>query len=122
MQVNYTPAYKELYREAQLSLIEKMMRNDVWAPTWLPIIEMDPYKGYLEAGKEWRDPVREKNIMYSGHLLQMIGLYECYTRTTVSTNPIAWCLNYPARTDSKTPMTITHLQNLSMISLWIVIT
>ena len=76
VQINYTPAYKELYREAQLSLIEKMMRNDVWVPTWLPIIEMDPYKSYLEAGKEWRDPVREKNIMYSGHLLQMIGLYK----------------------------------------------
>ena len=44
VQINYTPAYKELYREAQLSLIEKMMRNDVWVPTWLPIIEMDPYK------------------------------------------------------------------------------
>ena len=39
VQVNYTPAYKELYREAQLSLIEKMMRPDVWAPTWLEIIE-----------------------------------------------------------------------------------
>ena len=76
VQINYTPAYKELYREAQLSLIEKMMRRDVWAPTWLEIIEMEPYKSYLEAGKEWRDPVREKNIMYSGHLLQMIGLYE----------------------------------------------
>ena len=75
VQVNYTPAYKELYRDAQLSLIEKMMRNDVWAPNWLQIIEMDPYKGYLEAGKEWRDPVREKNIMYSGHLLQMLGIY-----------------------------------------------
>jgi hypothetical protein len=67
VQVNYTPAYRELYENAQLALIEKMLRRDVWAPTWLPIIEMEPFKNYLPAGKEWRDPVREKNIMYSGH-------------------------------------------------------
>ena len=76
VQMNYTPAYKELYKDAQLRLIEKIVRRDVWAPTWVEVVEMPYYSKYLEAGKEWRDPVREKNIMYSGHLLQMIGLYE----------------------------------------------
>lgn len=82
VQVNYTPAYRELYENAQLALIEKMLRRDVWAPTWLPIIEMEPFKNYLPAGKEWRDPVREKNIMYSGHLLQMVSLYSVLYQDT----------------------------------------
>ena len=43
VQMHYTPAYKELYKDAQLRLIEKIMRRDVWA-LWLEVIEMPSFK------------------------------------------------------------------------------
>ncbi len=74
-QSQLTPAYRELYKEASDRLIEKMLRPEVW-DWWLKVIEIPRFKSYLDPSKDWRDPVKLKNIMYSGHLLQMISLYE----------------------------------------------
>lgn len=74
-QSQQTPAYRELYKTASDDLIRKMTLPEVWA-LWGKIIEAPQFKKYLDQTKEWRDPVAEKNIMYSGHILQMIGLYE----------------------------------------------
>jgi hypothetical protein len=52
-----------------------MLQPDVWG-MWLTVIVSGNHKSYLDPAKDWRDPVREKDIMYSGHLLQMISLYE----------------------------------------------
>jgi len=69
------PAYRELYHQALRNLIRKILQRDVW-DLWLGVIEVPEFKKYLDPAKDWRDPVREKNIMYSGHVLQMISLYE----------------------------------------------
>ncbi|QUT05741.1 hypothetical protein KFK14_22830 [Sphingobium phenoxybenzoativorans] len=74
-QSQQTPAYRELYQATSDELIRKMTLPEVWA-LWGKIIEAPQFKKYLDQTKDWRDPVRAKNIMYSGHLLQMIGLYE----------------------------------------------
>lgn len=75
VQSQQTPAYRELYRDVSDDLIRKMTLNETWA-LWGNIIEAPQFKKYLDQTKDWRDPVFQKNIMYSGHLLQMIGLYE----------------------------------------------
>jgi hypothetical protein len=75
VQSQVTPAYREMYHQALRNLIRKILQRDVW-DLWLAVIEVPIFKKYLDPAKDWRDPVREKNIMYSGHLLQMISLYE----------------------------------------------
>lgn len=75
-QSQMVPAYRELIKQATDSNIVKMVSNDVWEPKWIRIVSDPHYNKYLRPVKDWRDPVADKNIMYSGHLLQMIGLYE----------------------------------------------
>lgn len=74
-QSQQTPAYRELYKTTSDRLIQKMVLPETWS-LWGKIIEAPHFKKYLDTTKDWRDPVPSKNIMYSGHLLQMIGLYE----------------------------------------------
>jgi Linalool dehydratase/isomerase len=76
VQVQWTPAYRELFRDTQRRLIEKFLLPASWQQVWLPTLADPHFNRYLDLSRDWRDPVREKNIMYSGHLLQMIGLYE----------------------------------------------
>ncbi len=80
-QYHKTPAYRELYREAIDNLIQKMVRKDVWsywehtskgAKTTNPDLK--------ERGLGWIDPVVRKNIMYSGHLINMLELYHMLYR------------------------------------------
>ncbi|KAH6959804.1 hypothetical protein BKA56DRAFT_501457, partial [Ilyonectria sp. MPI-CAGE-AT-0026] len=81
VQHHYVPAYRERYQKAFISLIDKMLRQDVWA-YWENTSRggraMDPDLPSLTDG--WVDPVCRQNIMYSGHLLMMIGLYEMLYR------------------------------------------
>jgi hypothetical protein len=76
-QYHKTPAYRELYQKALDNLIQKMIRKDVWY-YW-----EHTSKGFTAAnppqkgrGLGWIDPVVEKNIMYSGHLINMVELYQ----------------------------------------------
>lgn len=70
---HYTPAYRELHQQTTERLIEKMLRFDVWN-FWEQVSRgakmFDPDLVKLSEG--WRDPVIKQNIMYSGHLLQMV--------------------------------------------------
>ena len=51
--------------------VERMLRSDVW--------------GYSQAKSYWGakpwapDPCYRENVMYTGHLLQLLALYECFT-------------------------------------------
>ena len=82
---HYTPAHRDLYRKASARLIKRMIYKDVW-DYWAHVSKYD-ITGRTEAGGEnvmrteedwygWIDPNIKKNIMYSGHLLQMLGLHE----------------------------------------------
>jgi hypothetical protein len=82
-QYHKTPAYRELYQKAIDSLIQKMIRRDVWyywEHTSKGSKMMNPALKELEPG--WIDPVVEKNIMYSGHLFNMVQLYQMLSRDT----------------------------------------
>lgn len=81
VQQQYFPAYRELFKDTFQRLIEKMMRHDVWGYWELTSKGskvMDPDLEVLVEG--WVDPVVGKNVMYSGHLLMMVGLYEMLYR------------------------------------------
>ena len=81
VQYHYLPSYRELLRETLADLIRKMLRHDVWGYWELTSRGskvMDPDLEVLVDG--WVDPVIRKNVMYSGHLLMMVSLYEMLYR------------------------------------------
>jgi hypothetical protein len=80
-QYHKTPAYGELYQKTIDSLVQKMTRRDVWA-FWAESSKggkkLNP--ALKEKGPGWIDPVADKNIMYSGHILHMVELYQMLYR------------------------------------------
>jgi hypothetical protein len=89
-QYHKTPAYRELYQKAIDNLIQKMIRRDVWY-YWEHTSKgskiMNP--ALKEKGPGWIDPVVEKNIMYSGHLINMVELYQMLYRDAKYDKPKA---------------------------------
>ena len=84
---HYTPAHRDLYQKASNRLIKRMIYKDVW-DYWAHTSKFDLTDRTEDAfGLEtmisrteedwygWIDPNIKKNIMYSGHLLQMVGLH-----------------------------------------------
>jgi hypothetical protein len=75
------PAYSELIKPRMDRLIQKMQEKQVWqywavrskGVNFIEPLLNTPYP-------EEHDPVGKKNIMYSGHLGHMIGLYEMLYR------------------------------------------
>ncbi len=98
-QYHFTPAWRERHHETSRKLIEKMMQFDVWGYWELTsrgakITDPD----LKELGPGWIDPVRWQNIMYSGHLFQMVtthhmlfgaGEYESPKSLTFVYDPVA---------------------------------
>ena len=85
---HYTPAHRDLYQKASARLIQRMIYKDVW-DYWAHVSKFDlTDRTGSEGGEErminyteddwygWIDPNIKKNIMYSGHLLQMVGLHQ----------------------------------------------
>ena len=76
-QYRYTPAYRALDRELDARRIHEMLPFDV-RRTWKQISRgarnFDP--GLTALGEEWIDPVKDRNIMYGGHLFQMIETHQ----------------------------------------------
>lgn len=64
-----TPAYTELAGDILDDSIRRMIRKEVW----------DYIKTYWKKEPTFPDPVVWENIMYSGHLMQLIALYESLT-------------------------------------------
>lgn len=72
---HYTPAYRDIYSDSSLRLIRKMLRPDVWS-YWETASRMDEEGNLVGEGMGIADPIADQNIMYSGHLLQMILTHE----------------------------------------------
>lgn len=64
-----TPAYRELTAKILDDSIQKLIEKKVW----------DFIKVYWDEEPTYPDPVAWENIMYSGHLMQIIALYESIT-------------------------------------------
>jgi hypothetical protein len=80
-QYHSVPAWRELHQQTIARLIVRMLQKPVW-DYWEEVSQgldwYDPdYAGPLPAV---RDPVRDRNIMYSGHLVHMAALHEMLYR------------------------------------------
>ncbi len=70
------PAAPGLFRKTFDRLIHKMLRREAWGywrETSRSGPRLDPGLKVLRDG--WTDPVKSENIMYSGHLHAMVGMY-----------------------------------------------
>ncbi|MEE8441340.1 MAG: hypothetical protein V3S41_06435 [Spirochaetia bacterium] len=80
-QYHTLPAYRELLAGTVKRLIVRLIQKPVWE-FWEEVSRgaklFDP--DWTEPAQPWRDPIREKNIMYSGHVAHMIALYEMLYR------------------------------------------
>ena len=83
-QYHKVPAHRDLYLEASSRLIEKMMHRDVWQ-YWARMSQQEIGGADQDGNRAvyrddswegWIDPNIKSNIMYSGHLLQMVSLHE----------------------------------------------
>lgn len=94
------PAAPAAFRKTFDDLIRKMLRREVWG-YWKDTSQSGPYVNpdIKELRKGWVDPVARENIMYSGHLSAMVGMYsmlfndDSYDRPDALTfvhNPIFW--------------------------------
>jgi hypothetical protein len=76
-QYHKLPACPEIIQPRMDRLIQKIIRKPVW-DFWAEVSRglewLEPY--YNKPYPEERDPVVFRNIMYSGHLGHMVGLYE----------------------------------------------
>lgn len=73
---HHLPAAPGLFRKTFDQLIHKMLRREVWSfwrETSRSGPRLDPDLKVLREG--WTDPVKSENIMYSGHLHAMVGMY-----------------------------------------------
>jgi hypothetical protein len=80
-QYHSVPAYRELHEKTIARLIVRMLQKPVWE-YWEEVSQglewYDPdFSGPLPAV---RDPVQDRNIMYSGHLVHMAALHEMLYR------------------------------------------
>lgn len=73
---HYLPAAPGVFKSSYQNIMRKMMRYDVWA-YWYDTSRSGPRldPSLKEPREPWRDPIVKENIMYSGHLLAMAGLY-----------------------------------------------
>lgn len=106
VQHQYTPAYRELHREAMHALIQKMTLPDIWE-SWLQssragTANSDPDATDLDAG--WIDPVGKYNIMLKGYLLQAGAMYEMLYRDGRYGRPDAFTFKYVANTWGNGPL------------------
>lgn len=80
-QYHSVPAWREVHRDILARLIRRMIQKPVW-DYWEIVSrgkqEHDPDFDGPQVG--WRDPLREKNVMYSAHLAHLAALYEMLYR------------------------------------------
>lgn len=110
VQHQYTPAYREAYREAMHALIQKMTVPDVWE-SWFNSSRAgtsasDPDSPDLDAG--WLDPIRKYNIMLKGYLLQAGAMYSMLYRDGRYDRPDAFTFNYVANTWGNGPVVFRY--------------
>ncbi len=74
---HHLPAAPGLFREPMQRVITKMLRHDVWR-YWYEESRSSPRfdPGITAPREPWADPVAKENIMYSGHVHAMAGLYD----------------------------------------------
>src|SRR5258708_19936201 len=94
----YTPAYRDHYQHVSERLIAKMMRfagSSFWDEVSRGVKLFDPELVKLSEG--WHDPVIKQNIMYSGHLFQMVATHAMLYNSDKYYHPVSLTFVYAPR-------------------------
>jgi len=110
VQHQYTPAYRELYKESMYQLIQKLTNPDIWE-SWLNSSRAgtafaDPDGADVQRG--WVDPIRKYNIMLKGYLLQAGAMYEMLHRDGAFTKADGFTFRYQPFTWGNGPVTFRY--------------
>lgn len=116
-QYHSVPAWREVHRATLDRLMVRMLRKPVWE-FWREVSkgkrEWDP--DWTEPAPSQLDPVAEKNIMYSGHIVHMGALYETFYRDRKWSEPGAirfeWDENTAFEYDLQKLIGIVHREML----------
>jgi hypothetical protein len=77
VQTSITPAYRDIYKHTIHALLRRLLEPDCWKE-WVNVSRggrfQDPVQTELKVGEF--DPLKQYNVMYGGHLLQVAALYE----------------------------------------------
>ncbi len=89
------PAAPCVFRAPFQALMRKMLRRDVWG-YWKETSQSGPFldPGMTELREPWVDPIVRENIMYSGHLHAMAGMYAVLFDDDRYAEPGAMSLQY----------------------------
>ncbi len=117
VQNRFTPAYEDHCRDTIGKLIAKMLLPDVWQ-SWILSSRggkvTDPDQE--EVGPGWIDPLKKHNIMFKGHLLQMVALHEALYGTHKYVEPGAFTFEFKPTTWGNGPETFRYdLHDLARI-------
>ena len=87
VQYDRTPAYREFYQQTLRALIDRLQEPDCWRE-WANVSRGGGHADHGQPmGPGEFDPIKRYNIMYGGHLLQCICLYESLYAEDVFTKP-----------------------------------
>ncbi|MBJ89735.1 MAG: hypothetical protein CMO98_07730 [Woeseia sp.] len=114
-QDHFVPAHRDLYQDTSARLIKKMMYKDVW-DYWA---QMSKGEWRIDENGEdhyyteddwfgWIDPNIKQNIMYSGHLLQMLGLHESLFDDDRYDKPGSLTFNFAPVAYGESPLEIVY--------------
>ncbi len=89
------PAAPCVFRKPYDALMRKMLRRDVWG-YWKETSQSGPFldPGMTALREPWIDPIVRENIMYSGHLHAMAGMYAVLFDDDKYAQPGALSLQY----------------------------
>lgn len=73
---HHLPAAPCVFKDAMAQAIQKMLRRDVWG-YWFETSRSGPRidPNLTQLREPWGDPIARENIMYSGHLHAMAGMF-----------------------------------------------
>ncbi|KAJ5120467.1 uncharacterized protein N7515_009855 [Penicillium bovifimosum] len=116
------PAMRSMFKPVFGALIRKMLRREVWDYWYLSSQsgkKLDP--DLKELRKPWADPVCKENIMYSGHLLNMVSLFSMLFNDdqfdqegaiTFKWNPLFWGMGEETFSYTRTTLQKTILAGM----------
>ncbi len=117
-QYNCVPAWREVHKAALDRLLTRMIQKPVWE-FWAEVSKTrKDYDPDWEGPKPSKhDPVGEKNIMYSGHIVHMAALYEMFYRDDKWSRPGAMTFRWSAEEsypyDLQKLLGVIHVEMLS---------
>jgi hypothetical protein len=109
VQHQYTPAYRELYRECMDALLQKLTLPDMWE-YWINSSRQGSVgnPGEQDLSEGWIDPVAKDNIFLKGYLVQSGALYDMFYRDGKYNKSDAFTFRFVPNTWGNGPVTFRY--------------